>query len=193
MDELKIILDQYDMSTASITETWLNEKIDDAAVCIDGYSIARCDRIDKLGGGVCAFIKSDMPFKILTEFNDIDFETLWIYVRPHKHNRGFSCLIVCVAYKSPSSNNAAFIDHLSTTLDLALNEYPNAGIFLLGDFNRCPVSFLLRHLTLKQIVKQPTRKNAVLDLILTNMSDTCDSPKVIALIGLSDHNYVLCI
>ena len=60
MDELKIILDQYDMSTASITETWLNEKIDDAAVCIDGYSIARCDRIDKLGGGVCAFIKSDM-------------------------------------------------------------------------------------------------------------------------------------
>jgi hypothetical protein len=32
----------------------------------------------------------------------------------------------------------------------------------------------------------------VLDLILTNMSDTCDSPKVIAPIGLSDHNSVLC-
>ena len=39
---------------------WLNEKIDDAAVYIDGYSIARCDRINKLGGGVCAFIKSDI-------------------------------------------------------------------------------------------------------------------------------------
>ena len=78
VDELKIILDQYDVSMAFITETWLNEKIDDAAVCIGGYSIARCDRIDKLGGGVCAFIKSDIPFKILTEFNDINFETLWI-------------------------------------------------------------------------------------------------------------------
>jgi hypothetical protein len=99
VDELKIILDQYDVSMAFITETWLNEKIDDAAVCIDGYSTARCDRIDKLGGGVCAFTKSDIPFKILTEFNDIKFETLWIYVRPHKLNRGFSCLIVCVAYK----------------------------------------------------------------------------------------------
>jgi hypothetical protein len=98
-----------------------------------------------------------------------------------------------VAYKPPSSDNAAFIDHLSTTLDLALNKYPNAGIFLLGDFNRCPVSSLLRHFTLKQIVKQPTRKDAVLDLILTNMSDTCDSPKVIAPIGLNDHNSVLCI
>jgi hypothetical protein len=140
VDELKIILDQYDVSMAFITETWLNEKIDDAAVCIGEYSIARCDRIDKLGGGVCAFIKSDIPFKILTEFNDINFETLWIiYVRPHKLNRGFSCLIVCVAYKPPSSDKASFIDHLSTTLDLALNKYPNAGIFLLGDFNRCPV------------------------------------------------------
>jgi hypothetical protein len=113
-----------------------------------------------------------------------------MFVRPHKLNRSFSCLIVCVAYKPPSSDNAAFIDHLSTTLDLALNKYPNAGIFLLGDFNRCPVSSLLRHFTLKQIIKQPTRKDAVLDLTLTNMSDTCDSPKVI---GLSDHNSVLCI
>jgi hypothetical protein len=139
----------------------LNEKIDDAAVCIGGYSIARCDRIDKLGGGVCAFIKSNIPFKILTEFNDINFETLWICVRPHKLNRGFSCLIVCVAYKPPSSDNAAFIDQLSTTLDLALNKYPNAAIFLLGDFNRCPISSLLRHFTLKQIVKQLTRKDAV--------------------------------
>jgi hypothetical protein len=41
-------------------------------------------------------------------------------------------LIVCVAhrylgvaYKPPSSDNAAFIDHLSTTLDLALNKYLN--------------------------------------------------------------------
>jgi hypothetical protein len=33
----------------------------------------------------------------------------------------------------------------------------------------------------------------LLDLILTNMSETCDSPKVIALIGFSDHNSVLCI
>jgi hypothetical protein len=34
-------------------------------------------------------------------------------------------LIVCVAYKPPSSDNAAFTDHLSTTLDLALNKYLN--------------------------------------------------------------------
>jgi hypothetical protein len=36
VDELKIILDQYDVSMAFITETWLNEKIDDAAVSFAG-------------------------------------------------------------------------------------------------------------------------------------------------------------
>ena len=43
LDDLKIILDQYGVSMAFITETWLNEKIDDAAVCIDGFSLARRD------------------------------------------------------------------------------------------------------------------------------------------------------
>ena len=59
---------------AFITETWLNEKIDDAAVCIDSYALARRDRIDKLGGGVCAFIKSSIPFKILSEFEDTNLK-----------------------------------------------------------------------------------------------------------------------
>ena len=76
LDDLKIILDQYGVSMAFITEIWLNEKIDDAAVCIDGYSLARRDRTDKLGGGVCVFIKSTIPFKILRDLEDINFETM---------------------------------------------------------------------------------------------------------------------
>lgn len=129
----------------------------------------------------------------MRDLEDINFETMWTYVRPHKLYRGFSCLFICVVHKPPSSDNNAFIDHLSTTLDLALKKYPNAGIFLLGDFNRCSVSSLLRHFTLRQIVKNRSRKDAVLDLILTNMSNMCDAPKVIAPVGLSDHNSVSCV
>ena len=83
IDDLKIILELHSVDMAFITETWLNEKIDDAAVCIDGYSIVRRDRINKKGGGVYAFIKSSIPFKILTEFYDINSETLWLYLRPY--------------------------------------------------------------------------------------------------------------
>ena len=56
-----------------------------------------------------------------------------------------------------------------------------------------PVSFLLRHFTFRQIAKNPTRKNAALVLIFTNMSTICVTPNVIAAIGLSDHYSVLCI
>ncbi len=46
---------------------------------------------------------------------------------------------------------------------------------------------------LKQIVKEPTREDVILDLILTNMSDFCSPVEVIAPVGLSDHKSVLCI
>ena len=103
---------------------------------------------------MCAFIKSHTPFKILTELQDDSFETLWLYVRPHKLPRGYSCVIVCIVYHPPQNDNKALVDHLTLNLDLALEKYPNAGIFLVGDFNRCPVSQLLRHFTLKQLEKQ---------------------------------------
>jgi hypothetical protein len=152
-----------------ITETWLSEDIHDSPVEIDGYSLVRRDRVTKIGGGVCAFIKSSILFKLLPELQDACFESLWLFLRPYKLSRGFSCLIVCVIYHLPSNDNHVLVEHITFSLDLVLMKYPNVGIFLVADFNRCPVSALLRHFGLKQIVKRPTRKNVALDLILTNI------------------------
>ena len=161
VDELDAILKLNNTSLAFITETWLNENIDDDAVQIPGYSLIHRDRNYRSGGGVCAYIKSQIPFKTLTCLQDVRFETLWLYLRPHKLFRGFSCLVVCIVYHPPSSDNHALIKHLTTKLDVALSMHPNAGIILAGDFNRCPGSTILIHFTLKQIVKQPTRGNAM--------------------------------
>ena len=192
VDELDAILKLNYASMAFITETWLNQNIDDEAVQIHGYSLIGRDRKSRAGGGVCAYIKTQIPFKILTCLQDVCFETLWLYLRPHKLFRGFSCLVVCVVYHHPSSDNNALIKHLTIKLGAALSMYPNAGILLVEDFNKCPVSAILRHFTLKQIVKQPTRGYPTLDLILTNMSDFCNTPLVISPIGRSDHDSVLC-
>ena len=54
------------LGLAFITETWLNDNIDDAAVHIPNYSVARRDRVSRTGGGVCAFVKSYIPFKVLS-------------------------------------------------------------------------------------------------------------------------------
>jgi DNA-binding GntR family transcriptional regulator len=70
------------VSLAFITETWLNDNIDDAAVHIPNYSVARRDRVSRTGGGVCAFVKSYIPFKVLTELHDDNFETFG-YISDH--------------------------------------------------------------------------------------------------------------
>ena len=94
-------------------------KHDDDAVQIRGYSLIRRDRKSRSGGEVCAYIESQIPSKILTCFQDVRFETLWLYLRPHKLFRDFSCLVVCVVYHPPSSDNNALIEHLTTKLDVS--------------------------------------------------------------------------
>ena len=71
------------------------------AVAFDGYSLVRRDQVNKLDGGVCAYIKSSIPFKVLQDLQDEYFESLWLYLGPYKLPRGFSCLIVC-CLSSPS-------------------------------------------------------------------------------------------
>ena len=57
VEELETVLRSSFINMAFITETWLSENIHDSAVALDGYSLVRRDRVNKLGGGVCAYIK----------------------------------------------------------------------------------------------------------------------------------------
>ena len=97
-DELDAIFKLNHTRLAFITETWLNKNIDVDAVQIPDYFLVRRDRNYRSGGGVCAYKKLQIPFKILICLQDVRFETLWLYLRPHKLFRGFSCLVVCVVY-----------------------------------------------------------------------------------------------
>ena len=87
---------------------------------VDGYSLVRQDRVDRIGGGVCAFIQSHIPFKVLPDLQDDGLETLWLHLRRYKLPRGYSGLIICVVYHLPQSDNNVIVEHLTTQLDLAL-------------------------------------------------------------------------
>ena len=54
-------------------------------------------------------------------------------------------------------------------LSLAESRYANCALIVAGDFNRLDTNTLKKHFRLKKIVKKPTRKNATLDLVLTNL------------------------
>ena len=84
------------------------------------------------------------------------------------------------------------LQHIYKSLDSILCRYPGAGILLMGDFNHMPDNRLRRNYQLKQTVKQPTRLNAKLDLVYTNMAEYYSEPKVEAALGLSDHQIVWC-
>ena len=102
-----------------------------------------------------------------------------------------SGIIVCVVYHPPSSpHETLLIDHLLSVLDILQTKYPNAGVILLGDFNKLDIASICRLSGLIQVVKTPTRGQAILDNILTNQKDLYHEPQISTPIGLSDHNSV---
>jgi hypothetical protein len=59
--------------------------------------------------------------------------------------------------------------YLINTLDSLRNKYPDCGLVVMGDFNDFDVAGLLSNHSLKQVVQEPTRGTAKLDLIITNL------------------------
>ena len=92
---------------------------------------------------------------------------------------------------SPKADRPLFRDHLFRSFALTEARYPNCDLLVTRDFNRLNIDGLLNHFRLKQIVKVPTRKQATLDLILTNMHEYYSPPQAYPPFGLSDHNVVV--
>ncbi|KAI8507267.1 hypothetical protein Bbelb_146470 [Branchiostoma belcheri] len=121
---------------------------------------------------------------------------MWVQLRPHWLPRTVPVIILGVVYHPPNRNNKEGIkeitDHLITTIDHICSHQPQAGLLLCGDFNGLPLRPLLAaHPELKQIVKQPTRGSATLDIIITNLAQHYSSPRIIPPIGNSDHACVI--
>ena len=176
------------VSLAFITETWLKSTVMDSVVDIPGYSIIRKDRSSEEHGGMCLYIK-DGCFKY-KQLNDIsccaDHEVLWVQLTPSRLPRGFSSIVAAVVYHPHWTllENNSMRDHLFQSLALFELKYPNSALIVAGDFNRLDITSIKKHFRLKQIVKKPTRKNAILDLVLTNLHqlisriDSADFPYV---------------
>ena len=188
IEDLETVIKNNDADIVCITETWLSANIADSVVDISDYTIVRKDRVlHKRGGGVCAFIKSSIGFTIIEELDNPLFECLWLYLRPLRLPRGFSCIIICIIYHPPLDDEAGLAKYLISSLDSVLDKNPNAGIFLVGDFNRFNFRILSNNFNLRQLVKAPTRGSETLDLILTNLFEHYSEPDILAGIGLSDH------
>ena len=177
-----------------ITESWLRSDIDDNLLSISAFNLFRKDRVAGRGGGICVYLSNVIPCKRRLDLENPNFECLWLTLRPKRLPRPLSGIGICVVYHPPgrsAESHKELNDYLINATDRLRNEHPDHGLVLLGDFNDFDSSNLVTHHSLKQVVQQPTRNSAVLDLIVTNMHDLYSSPTIHAPLGSSDHNIVL--
>ena len=119
---------------------------------------------------------------------------MWVWLRPHRLQRPLSGIIIAVVY-CPSDKSAQdrhdLVTYLSDIIDIFRFQYPDCSIVILGDFNGLDTSNLLSSYGLKQLVSNPTRVCATLNLILSNLQPFYTPASILALLGTSDHNIVL--
>lgn len=154
-----------------ITETWFNTNIPDLMVTLESYTCHRSDRTISRGGGVCMYISnkfSNSAFHKISVSNDL-FECLII-------DCNFCSMLICSVYiplfNHSHAMNDLITDSITNLIDNVINDnvdkYKNYSLIIAGDFNRYNFRDLCATYNLCDIVKQPTRGNAILDNILIN-------------------------
>ena len=175
-----------------ITESWLHSYIDSAYISDPGYVLYRRDRPDREGGGVCAFVTTGIPCKRRTDLEHPVFECIWLWLRLHRLPGPLSSINCGIVYfpEALAHENSDRVSYLIETLDSVRYAHPDCGVIICGDFSTLDFSDVLAHHKLKQIVRDPTRGNSILDLILTEICNRYDKPVISANLGTSDHGSV---
>ena len=192
IDELCEIMKHFAVNFICITESWLSEDVPDNCVTVDGFNIYRCDRERRKGGGICAWVKAGIQCSALCQYQCDDYESLWLKLRPCKLPRGVSSIQTGIIHRPNNTKDANVLEHhIIDVCDGYLKRHPDAGIIILGDFNRMNTKLIERKLGVKQIVNFATRGEATLDLILTNVQEYYCDPAQLPPLGGSDYNALL--
>ena len=124
INELREIAKKTNATVIGVTESKLDDSINNSELHIVGYSILRCDR-NRKGGGVACYIRNDICFNREYHFSDeIEYIFSKIFIPNVKP------ISIGIFYRPPNEN--MFFDKLinSNSIDVNKNE-----IYVLGDFN----------------------------------------------------------
>ncbi len=179
-------------------ETFLRNDILDAEIDLPGYNVIRCDRKDRIGGGVCFYIKQTINSEVLLSYSNSICDVLIVKtLNPD--------LVLVNIYRPPSATLSDFNDIMLRTIECCRSlPTPLSNIIIVGDFNFPAVDWssisethrkhigklndYINLFFLNQYVSIPTRKDNILDLVFSNddIIQTIDSKATY----ISDHNIV---
>ena len=196
--ETEEVLNMNNIDICVFTETWLSEMTKDQ-LKFSEYIMFHAVRKNFLraSGGVSIFVERNIPASEVKIRVPDHLECLWITTRPKWLPRTISNIVVCGVYYPGSDSDYApdqedLIFHITTTIHQLCRKYSRPLFMIMGDFNDLRVDEICDACKLKQIVKVPTRNQAILDLILTNEDNSFyKDPTTLPSIGGSDHLCVL--
>ena len=172
IDELALILNHLSIDIAVVSETWLHSGIEGEVLSIPNYNLIRQDRTFGHGGDVRAFVSNSIPTKdglaLQILFTNVYGCGLDRIVFLEKFRASLWVFYIAPPDK-PAQEQRDLVNYLIESLDEARNQHPDCSIVLLGDFNNLNISDLLTSHNLNQIISEPTRGSAMLDLVITNM------------------------
>ena len=59
--QLEMLMCEHNAAIACVTESWLDESNEPGEVKIKDFSLYRADRIGRKHGGVCVYLRSNIP------------------------------------------------------------------------------------------------------------------------------------
>jgi hypothetical protein len=199
-EELHCFLVEKSIDVLGVTESWTTDEIEDAEIQMEGYKCFRKDRRGKnnkkaRGGGVLMYVREDMvAYEVENE--EPGCEALLVGVKKSPKEE----LFIGVAYKSPRAE-AEEVENLYKYI----RRHVDKPLVLMGDFNYGDIDWetldtmgegkefldLIQDCFLMQHVKEATRSDRILDLILSTEPELVEEVMICCPIANSDHNVIM--
>ncbi|KAK6029920.1 endonuclease/exonuclease/phosphatase family protein, partial [Ostertagia ostertagi] len=196
---LVFLLSNFCYDLAALTETWLKPVHDSSTylgILGHEYTLVRCDRPRKAGGGVAFLVRKTLSYHIvIKEAIKDSYEILCCDLLFLNYRR------IVVLYRAPSCNQIKTLQLFKAITDLSICSYP---FIVMGDFNLPNIEWtndeinnvaslngtilqLCKSYNLMQFVPTPTRGSHTLDLLFCNKVGLISEVAINSPIGSSDH------
>jgi len=168
VQHLQCDLVSNDIDVALIVETWFRPSITDDVVSVDNYTLHRCDRINRKGGGVAAYVRHGIDCKISsppTTTSKGSIEYMWLEMSYHGQLIFFLC---CYHPPKPQYTPSQLQLAISKDIEYLLTNRSDAMIVVAGDFNSFDTCFLECDFGLQQIVTTATHGPKIIDKVFVS-------------------------
>lgn len=159
-----------DSDILCVTETWLNDSINDAEIGGNNFQLFRRDRNYAVsgttrGGGCLVLVKNDIVCTRVHQYESKikNIEDIWVKIA--LPNSLF--IYICTVYIIPTSSHGSYIEHFSKIKNAIETIGENAKIIILGDFNLPGVKWVDSTDGVEPIIINDTDStNALIDMMI---------------------------